>query len=543
MDSLIKRIERSFCDGWDMPAFTDYGTDLTYTYGDVATSVAYLHMLFSELGIVPGDKIAICAKNSSNWAVATLAVITYRAVLVPLLTDYTDEQLVMLCEHCDAKFVIGGERIRNLWPDGNCPMYLLDISNLTPSMTKDDGTEISLTERFAELYPKGFCKENVRYQAENPDDMMVLSYTSGSSGNPKGVMLPYRSMLSNNDYANSELRVKPGENLLFLLPMAHMFGFTFDFMHAVTARAHSFILTKLPAPSVLMEALKDVKPVLLLSVPLIMEKIVNGKIRPVVTKKRMRFLLKIPVLRRAILDAIRRQMLQAFGGDVRMVVLGGAGLNGEVERILRMVRFPYTVGFGMTECGPIISYADSKAIRFGSCGTAALHMEVKVLSSNPQRIPGEIVTRGMNLMLGYYKNRSATDEVIDQDGWLHTGDLGTIDNDGFLYIRGRKKNMILSSDGQNIYPEDIESQVLASTVFDECIVVQRDGKLVAMVYATDAALKAAGLKRAELPDKLGSYLKETNRHLPKYGRLATLELREEEFKKTPKKNIRRYLYK
>lgn len=544
MDSLIKRLETAFREGWDNPAFTDYGTDLTFTYADIANRIAYMHLLFRELGIQPGDKIALCSKNCSNWAVAILSVITYRAVAVPLLPDYSDEQLMMLCEHCDAKFMICGTRLAGLWPENERPMYMYDIANIMPKIISDDidGVEAKLIRRFRELYPNGITRDEVCYQEENPEDLMLLSYTSGSTGNPKGVMLPYRSLWSNNDYAMDALPLKRGDNLLFILPMAHMFGFSYDFLHGVVAGAHMYILTKPPVPSIMLSAMAKVKPVLLLCVPLVMEKIINGRVRPLLATTRMKVLLRLPVIRGIILTKIRLQLLRAFGGNINAVVMGGAALSNEVEQALHIIRFPYTVGFGMTECGPIITYADKSVIRLGSCGTVAPRMELKVLSSDPQRIPGEIVTRGMNVMTGYYKNPEATREIIDKEGWLHTGDLGTIDRDGFLYIRGRKKNMLLGADGQNIYPEEAESQVVSYTIFDECIVVQRENKLVALVYVSDATLNANGLSRQDVDGKLEYYRKIANKHLPKYCQISQMEQRYEEFEKTPKRSIRRFRY-
>ena len=540
--SLIKSIENVFRKSWDLPALTDWGSNVTYTYGDVATRICYIHSLFEVIGIKPGDKIAICDKNSSNWAISMLAIITYRAVAVPLLPDYSKQQLKMLCEHCDAKFMVGNHQLATLWEDGECPMYMLDTEDLlamTPN-TVTDKVEEEAFRRFSQKYPNGYTQKALCYEAEDPDALMLLSYTSGSTGNPKGVMLPYKSLWSNQMFANNALPYKPGMRVFLILPMAHMFGFSFDFLYGIMLSAHLYILTKIPAPKVLMEAFSVVKPDYFLCVPLVMEKIIQTKVLPILNKPDISFMLKVPGLRQLICRKIRNQLTIALGGNFYSVVMGGAPLNKEVEKVLRMVKFPFTVGYGMTECGPIITYADWKESRTGSCGKAALNMEVKILSNDPQHEPGEIVTKGVNTMMGYYKNTEATQEAIDEEGWLHTGDLGVIDKDGFLYIRGRKKNMLLGANGQNIYPEEAEDQVISYSIFDECVVVQRGDKLVALVYASDLTLKAAETSRESL--NLESIRQEINLHLPKYCQLAKLEQRSEEFEKTPKKSIRRFLY-
>ena len=540
--SLIKSIENVFRKSWDLPALTDWGSNVTYTYGDVATRICYIHSLFEVIGIKPGDKIAICDKNSSNWAISMLAIITYRAVAVPLLPDYSKQQLKMLCEHCDAKFMVGNHQLATLWEDGECPMYMLDTEDLlamTPN-TVTDKVEEEAFRRFSQKYPNGYTQKALCYEAEDPDALMLLSYTSGSTGNPKGVMLPYKSLWSNQMFANNALPYKPGMRVFLILPMAHMFGFSFDFLYGIMLSAHLYILTKIPAPKVLMEAFSVVKPDYFLCVPLVMEKIIQTRVLPILNKPDISFMLKVPGLRQLICRKIRNQLTIALGGNFYSVVMGGAPLNKEVEKVLRMVKFPFTVGYGMTECGPIITYADWKESRTGSCGKAALNMEVKILSNDPQHEPGEIVTKGVNTMMGYYKNTEATQEAIDEEGWLHTGDLGVIDKDGFLYIRGRKKNMLLGANGQNIYPEEAEDQVISYSIFDECVVVQRGDKLVALVYASDLTLKAAETSRESL--NLESIRQEINLHLPKYCQLAKLEQRSEEFEKTPKKSIRRFLY-
>ena len=542
-NSLIKSIEDVFRSGWDMPALTDWGNDVTYSYGDVATRVCYIHCMFEVLGIKPGDKIAICDKNSTNWAISMLAIITYRSIAVPLLPDYSKQQLKMLCEHCDAKFMMGNRQLATLWEEGECPMYMLDTEDLltmTPN-TATDKVEEDVFSKFKTKYPNGYSKEDVHYEAENPDDLMLLSYTSGSTGNPKGVMLSWRAMASNMEFAYNALPVEPGYSELLLLPMAHMFGFAFDFLYGIMRKAHLFIFTRIPAPKMILEAFDKIKPGQFLCVPLVMEKIINNKVLPVLNKPIIKLLFNVPGFHQLICRKICQQLTAALGGNFYEVIMGGAALSKEVERILRMVGFRYTIGYGMTECGPIITYSDWKEHRPGSCGKAALNMEVKILSEDPFNIPGEIVAKGKNLMNGYYKNPEATAETIDQDGWLHTGDLGVIDKDGFIYIRGRKKNMLLGANGQNIYPEEAEDQVVTHSIFDECVVVQRNDKLVALVYVSDLTLKIHGKQREQLD--LEAIRKEVNEHLPRYCQLSAIEQRNEEFEKTPKKSIRRFLYK
>jgi long-chain acyl-CoA synthetase len=541
--SIIKQIESVLREQWDREALTDWGSEVSFTYGSVATRICYMHLLFESLGIKPGDKVAICNRNCSHWAVSMLAVLTYRAVAVPLLPDYSKEQLKMLCEHCDAKFMIANHQLANLWPDGKCPMYMLDVNDLlamTPS-AQTDGVERKAFSIFAERYPNGYQAEDVHFEAEQPDDLMVLSYTSGSTGNPKGVMLPWRSLQSNMEFAFQALPCENAMNMFLILPMAHMFGFAFDFLYGILTGAHLYILTRIPAPQLLLNAFAEVKPDCFLCVPLVMEKIIKGRVMPVLDKPYMKVLTMIPGIRQLIFSKIRSQLLNALGGKVYEVIMGGAALSKDVEKILSMVKFPFTVGYGMTECGPIITYSDWKEHRSGSCGKAAVNMEVRVLSDDPQNVPGEIVAKGVNTMVGYYKNPDATAETIDEEGWLHTGDLGVMDQDGFIYIRGRKKNMLLGSNGQNIYPEEAEDQVVTHSIFDECVVVARDEQLVALVYVTDETLKTKGLQREQLD--LDAICREVNLHLPKYCQLSKLEQRSEEFEKTPKRSIRRFKYK
>lgn len=546
MDSLIKTYENRFRESWDEPALTDYGSDLTIRYCDVAKRISYLHLLFEQVGIRPGDKVALCDRNSANWAISMLAILTYRAVAVPLLTDYSNSQLVMLCEHCGARFMVGNKKLSQLWPEGKCPMYLLDTEDLLPMTPtiQTDQIEESLFLRHRQLYPGGYKRESVSYAAEDSlDDMMLLSYTSGSTGNPKGVMLSYRSLMENVEIGIHNLELRKGESALAILPLAHMFGLVFDLLFPMAIGAHVYIYGRRMAPQMLLEALQTVRPRSLRAVPILLEKIVQNKVLPALRQPVTRRLLLLPLIRQAIYRKAGRKLREAFGGNICQVVLGGAALSKEAATILHRIGFPCRVGYGMTECGPLIAFTGKGRVPIGSCGRKIGNIEVKILSDDPSTEAGEILVKGPHVMLGYYNNTEATDDVIDADGWMHTGDLGVIDSHGFLYLKGRRKNMFLTSSGQNIYPEEAEEQVVSHTPFDECVVVQRNGRLVALVYASDAVLKARHLTRQQLEPHLEEYCRTANAHLPKYCQLSTFEQRTEEFEKTPKKNIRRFLYK
>ena len=524
--SLIGLIEDSIKKSWDLPAYTDYGTSLTYTFGDVARKIAALHLMFKDLGLKPGDKIALCDKNSSNWAISFLAALTYGAVTVPILPDFSKEQIENIFQHSDAMLMMGKADVLKMRPlldiedwhiaDGFLSIDKYDTSNLTP--------------------------DQVSYFREDPEALALISYTSGSTGHSKGVMLPYRSLWSNVMFADEVLGLPRGCNTMALLPMAHMYGFAFDFLYEFCISCHVHYLTKTPSPVVVMKAFSEVKPAIFIAVPLIIEKIVTGKIFPILRTQRVRTLLRFPLTRSLVYKQIRKRLINAFGGEFYEIIVGGAAFSKEVENFLAKVNVPYTVGYGMTECGPIIGYEDWHDFVKGSCGKVAPRLEVKILSNSPAKTPGEILVRGTNVMLGYYKNPEETAEAIDKEGWLHTGDLGTMDKNGNIFIRGRKKTMLLGANGQNIYPEEIEDQILSNTYFEECVVVQRGEKLVALVYISDKALEAHGMTREGILNDLDRYRRHLNTILPKFANLSGMELQTEEFEKTPKRSIRRYLY-
>ena len=529
--SLIDLIERSIKENWSKPAYTDYGTEINYTFGDVALDIARLHTLYAKYGIQKGDKISICEKNSTHWAVAFISIITYGAVAVPILADFSVEQIVNIYQHSESKLLISG---RNTFD-------IKETLNIVDWHFFED------SEKYADIYAAmdavSVTKESVNYDREDGETLAALSYTSGSTGRSKGVMLPYRSLWSNVIFADERLGLPKNSRTLAILPMAHMYGFAFDFMYEFCIGAHVHFLTKVPSPAIVIKAFNEVKPDIVIAVPLIIEKIVIGKVFPVLKKPIMRILTKVPFLRRIIYNKIKAQLENAFGGNFYEVIIGGAAFSKEVEDLLRKIHFRYTVGYGMTECGPIICYEDYGRFRKGSCGKPAPRMEVRILSDNPHKVAGEIVTRGTNVMLGYYKNPEETAEAIDAEGWLHTGDLGTMDKNGNVFIRGRKKTMLLGANGQNVYPEEIEDVILSQGIFEETVVVQRGEKLVALAYISDTRLKENDLTMDEVKKNLNTYRNELNLILPKFANLASIEMMSEPFEKTPKQSIRRYLYK
>ena len=524
--SIIGIIESSIKKGWDKVAYSDYGTDIEYTYADVARKIAALHSLFNDLGLKPGDKIALCDKNSSNWAISYIAILTYGTVVVPILSDFSVEQIQNIYDHSDSKLMIGR---------ADLPMKsLLDITNWAMVNGKQSIENYDFS---------GLKKSDVKYFNENPEDVALISYTSGSTGHSKGVMLPYRSLWSNVIFADERLGLTPEVDTISLLPMAHMYGMAFEFLYEFCIRCHVYFLTKTPSPAVILKAFSDVKPKLVIAVPLIIEKIVQSKVFPVLRTKKIRLLMKLPFMKGIIYNRIKEQLIKAFGGEFYEVIVGGAAFNKDVENLLAAIKFPYVVGYGMTECGPIICYEDWHLFVKNSCGKPAPRMEVKIDSIDPEKVPGEIITKGTNVMLGYYKNEEETREAIDEDGWLHTGDLGTMDKEGNVFIRGRKKTMLLGANGQNVYPEEIEDIILTQSYFDECVVVQRGEKLAALVYVSDENLQSRGMTREGVRADMNRYRGHLNKMLPKFANLSALELQDEPFEKTPKRSIRRYLYK
>ena len=527
--SIIGMMENTLKRNWELPCVTNYGTGESYTYGDVAKMIARLHQLFKQLGIEPGNKIALCEKNNAHWGISFFAAFSYGAVVVPILSEFSIEQIQNIYDHSESSLIICGQK----YADG----LKARILNMADFSVKDEPLVIDMNA-FTDLQP-----DDVHFFRENPDDLALLSYTSGSTGRSKGVMLPYRSIWSNCHFADEVLDFRPGDNTLSILPLAHMYGFAYDFFFAFCIGCHIHFLTKTPSPHIVIKAFGDIKPVVVIVVPLILEKIVQKQIFPILRTRRIRALTAIPILKQVVYRQIRNKLYSALGGRFYECIIGGAAFNKEVEDFLRQIHFPYTVGYGMTECGPIIGYEDWQEFSKGSCGKVAPRMEVKIDSPDPQETPGEILTRGTNVMLGYYKNEEETLEAIDEEGWLHTGDLGTIDKNGNIFIRGRKKTMLLGANGQNVYPEEIEDVIMTHTLFEESIVVQRGEKLVALVYVSDPALEHHGLTRETLQQHLDTYKRQINSYLPAFANIAGIEVQDQEFEKTPKRSVRRYLYK
>jgi len=525
--SLLDLIEDSFKRNWKRPAYSDYGTDTSFTYGDVVKNIMRLHAIFKELGIKRGDRISLCDKNSSRWGISMMAIMTYGAVAVPILSDFSPEQIRNIYEHSGSKLMMCGPRLIEQYPDG------MDISNFSLA----SGKNFHPLENFQK-----FKASKISFFRDSANDPCIISYTSGSTGRSKGVVLPYRSVWANAVFVDERLKVPMHADIMPLLPMSHMLGFAFEFMYGTLIGAHIHFLTKVPSPKIVLEAFQHVRPIMIVCVPLVIEKIVKTKVFPMLRTPKIKRMLSIPGVRTFVHRKIRKQLLEAFGGKIQGAVIGGAALNKDVEDFLRLIKFPYTVGYGMTECGPLIAYSEFDKYVKGSCGKVIRRMQVKVDSPDPENTPGEILTKGANVMLGYYKNPEATTEAFDEEHWLRTGDLGIIDRDGNIFIRGRKKTMLLSASGQNVYPEEIEDIILTHTIFEETVVVQRGEKFVGLVYISEAAMRQKHITQEQLEASLDRYKKAVNAQLPKFAQLSALELHEE-FEKTPKRSIRRYLYK
>ena len=548
--SFNELIEKSVIEHWDLDALTDY-KGKTLQYHDVARKIEKIHIMFEASGVQKGDRIALCGRNSSMWAAAFLATLTYGAVAVPVLHEFTPEQIHNIVNHSESKILFVGDVVATEIDATKMPalegiIYLPDLSLTLSRTEKLTYAREHLNEMFGKKYPKYFCPEHVHYYREqSPDELALINYTSGTTGNSKGVMIPYRAMWSNADFARSVLgaTVKPGSHIISILPMAHMYGMAFELIFEFIAGAHVFYLTRMPSPAIIAQALAEVKPALMIAVPLIIEKIIRKRVFPKIQTNRMKLLLNTPVIQKKVKEKICEQVMQAFGGNIYQVIIGGAALNREIEMFLKDINFPFTVGYGATECAPIIGYSDWKDFVPTSCGKPALHQEVRIDSVDPENVPGEILTKGPNVLLGYYKNEEATRQVLDADGWFHTGDLGTMDADQNIYIKGRSKNMLLGSNGQNIYPEEIEDKLNSLPLVSECLVVQRGERLVGLVYPDLEEAKELGLNDADIKNLMEENRKKLNELTPAYCKLSDIEILNEEFIKTPKRSIKRYLYK
>ncbi len=542
-------IEKSIVDNWELDALTDY-KGATLQYHDVARKIEKLHIMFENSGVQKGDKIALCGRNCSAWACAFLATLTYGAVAVPILHEFTAEQIHNIVNHSEAKILFVGDVVATTinpikMPNLEGIIYIPDYSLVISRTDKLTFAREHLNEIFGKKYPKYFRKEHITYyHDEDPDEMALLNYTSGTTGFSKGVMIPYRAMWSNADFAQSVLGpyIKAGDNIISILPMAHMYGMAFEFIFEFISGCHIYYLTRTPSPAIIAQAFAEVKPSVIIVVPLIIEKIIKKKVLPKIQNHKMRLLLNMPLINKKVNEKICEQVVKAFGGNFYEVIIGGAAFNKEIETFLHKINFPFTVGYGTTECAPIIAYADHGTFVPGSCGRAALHMKVKIDSYDPQNVPGEILAKGPNVMLGYYKNPEATAETIDKEGWYHTGDLGTMDRNGNIFIKGRSKNMLLGANGQNIYPEEIEDRLNSMPMVSESVVVQNGDKLIGLVYPDLEEAQTMGLSNEDLNKLMEQNRIELNEQIPAYSKLSAIRLHEEEFEKTPKKSIKRYLY-
>ncbi len=548
--SFVKLIEASLVKNWDRDALTDF-KGATLQYHDVARKIEKLHILFENSGVKPGDQIALAGRNSANWAVAFLATLAYGAVAVPILHEFTADQMHNIVNHSDAKLLFVGDVVATQIDPTKMPglegiIYIPDYSLVLSRTDKLTYAREHLNEMFGKKFPKYFRKEHVSYKAEDSaNTMAMINYTSGTTGFSKGVMIPYRALWSNYDFATNVLadKLSVGDNVISILPMAHMYGMAFEFLFEFLTGLHIFYLSRIPSPAIIAQAFSEVKPKVIIAVPLVIEKIIKKKVFPKIQNNRMRLLLNMPVINKKVNENICEQVRAAFGGQFYEVIIGGAAFNREVESFLHRIGFQYTVGYGATECAPIISYADYKTFVPGSCGRPVVHMEVKIDSHDPENVPGEILARGLNVMLGYYKNEEATQNTLDKEGWYHTGDLGTMDAEGNIFIKGRSKNMLLSSNGQNIYPEEIEDQLNSLPMVMESVVVQRGDKLAALVHPDFEEAKTMGLSTDDLQKLMEENRTTINAELPAYSKITEIEIHEDEFEKTPKKSIKRYLYK
>ena len=539
-------IQRAIVENWDKDALTDY-QGITLQFHDVARKIEKIHILFENSGVERGDKIAICGRNSAHWAVAFLATLTYGAVAVPILHEFNGEQIQNIVNHSGSKLLfIGDYAVKTIdpetMPDLEAIINLPDFSLLISRSEKVTYAREHLNMLFGSKYPRAFRKEHVDYYKDEAEELALINYTSGTTGFSKGVMLPYRAIWGNVEFIINRLgkKVKAGDNLLSILPMAHMYGMAVEFLFGFCNGCHLFFLTRLPSPAIIAQAFADIRPTLIVTVPLIIEKIIRKKVFPKIQDNRIRLLLSMPVVSKKVRERICQEVYNAFGGRAYEVIVGGAALSKEVEEFLLSINFPITVGYGTTECAPLISYCDHTVFKGGSCGTPVDRMEVRIASSDPEHIPGEIITKGTNLMLGYYNNDEATKAVIDKDGWYHTGDLATMAPSGHIFIRGRIKNMLLGANGQNVYPEEIEDKLNTMAMVSESIVIQRGDKLMALVYPDKDEM--VNFSQEELEKIMEQNRQELNNQLPVYSRISAIELHEEEFAKTPKKSIKRYLY-
>ena len=547
--SFNSYIEGTIKDNWLLDALTDY-KGATLQYHDVARKIEKLHIMMEAAGIRKGDRVAVCGRNSAHWAVAFLATLTYGAVIVPILHEFNGEQIHNIVNHSESRLLFVGDYVVNQIDEREMPhlegiFNLPDFSLYVSHNERLTDARERLNELFGRKYPNAFRREDVKWHKDEPEELCMINYTSGTTGFSKGVMLPYRALWGNVDFCQKYLgnHMPKFSRTLSILPMAHMYGMTIEFLFPFLTGYHLYFLTRLPSPAVIAEAFREVCPDVVVAVPLIIEKIIRKRVFPKIQSNAMKLLLQMPVVQKKVKERICQEVYAAFGGRAYEVIVGGAPLNQEIEQFLKDIDFPVTVGYGTTECAPLISFSDYHDFKPGSCGTAVGHMEVKILSDDPEHVEGEIVCKGMNVMLGYYKNEEATRKAIDAEGWYHTGDLATMSADGHIYIRGRLKNMLLGANGQNVYPEEIEDKLNSMPMVSESIIVQRGDKLVALVHPDMDEARNMGFTQGDLEDVMEQNRQQLNEQLPVYSKIQDFELQEQEFMKTPKKSIKRYLYK
>ena len=545
--TFIEYIEQSIIQNWDLNALTDY-KGITLQYKDVARKIAKFHIVLESAGIRPGDKIAVCGRNSAHWGVTFMATVTYGAVIVPILHEFKADNIHHIVNHSEAKLLFVGARAWEALDEAAMPHLegIVLLEDFTPVVCRNDALMEAFEHRNARYgarYPKNFRPEHIHYRREaSPDELAIINYTSGTTGYSKGVMLPYRSLWSNVDYCREMLRVNPGDHIVSMLPLGHVFGMMYDFLYGFSAGAHLYFLTRMPSPKIIAQSFAEIRPKVISCVPLIVEKIIKKNILPRVDNTIGKLLLRVPIVNDKIKAAARKEAMEIFGGQFDEIIIGGAPFNADVERFVKQIGFPYTIAYGMTECGPIICSNRWETLKLASCGRAAARMEVRIDSPDPENVAGEIICRGTNTMLGYYKNEEATAQIIDVNGWLHTGDLGTMDADGYVTVRGRSKNMLLTASGQNIYPEEIESKLNNMPYVAESLIVLQNEKLVALIYPDFDEAFAKGLKPEDVEAAMEANRVELNQQLPAYSQIAKVKIHFEEFEKTAKKSIKRFMY-
>lgn len=544
--SVNKLLEESFKANWERPALSNY-QGVTLTYEIVAKRIRHLHISFERCGLQKGDKVAICSKNQANWGVCFLAALTYGAVPVPILHEFKPGNIHYLVNHSDAKVFFVDEVIWESLSESEMPgLYVIvQMNTLKYLYARDNDLQDvrdNLVDTFANLYPDGFTRDDISYYEDQPEELAVINYTSGTSGFSKGVMIPYRALYVNIMFAHltAEPQMTAESKMVSMLPSAHMYGMMFEFLFEMTIGAHVHFLTRVPSPKVILKAFSEIKPDVIIAVPLIIEKVYKSQIKPLVDRNKT--YLKIPILDQIIIKKMRNGLIEAFGGRFEEVILGGAAFNPEVERFLKRISFPFTIGYGMTECAPLITYVKWNNTKLGSCGKPITNCQIRIDSPDPQKIPGEIQIKGQNVFIGYYKNEAATREAFTEDGWFKTGDMGVVDSDGYLFLRGRSKCMILGPSGQNIYPEELEAVINNVSYVVDSLVIEEEGGLTALVYMDYRQAELDGISKSELEKRMNGFLPEINKEIPNYAHIKKIEFMPEDFERTPKRSIKRYLY-